>query len=291
MIKTFVATLLICIAVFAGNADTALAQQTNKSEQGLAIAPLREQVNLTAGTSKTGVFTIANHTSAPMKVDVLVETFSVKNTSYEYTFRAVDNEWVRIAGDTKIELRPNEERRVKYEIYVPAFAPSGGYYYTLLASMNVPGVVTSELRVASLLYVTVDGSGIVRSGEVYAATIPAITMTPQLAYTYTAKNTGNVHVMTTDFSQVKGLFTDRYTNGESSILMPKTDKVLSGSATLPWMPGMYDITYGYKNEHDDVVAHTAKILYIPLWLIIVAALMLVALFAAWRKRHYVHKAH
>lgn len=184
MIRNTIAIVTIaCIATFV----SAMPSVAQGPDQGLAIAPLREQIHTTAGGSKVGKITVSNRTSTDMVVDVSVEKFSVKSGTYEYTFGNVDNEWVRIIGEKQLRLKPGEEREVTYRIEVPAYAPSGGYYYTLLGAMNVPGVVTSELRVASLLYLTVDGKGVVRSATVSKSTLPAMTMTPQLAYNYTAK--------------------------------------------------------------------------------------------------------
>lgn len=263
--------------------------QAQELDQGLAITPLREQINVAAGASKVGKVMIANRTSREMVVDMSVETFSVKNKSYEYVFKNVDNGWVQILAAKQLTLKPNEEREVTYRITVPAYAPSGGYYYTILASMNVPGVVTSELRVASLLYVTVDGGGIVRSATVSGSTIPTVTMTPQLAYNFTAENTGSVHVAATGISMVKGLFTDASAEQATTILMPKTDRVLSGSAVLPWIPGVYDVTYGFMNEKGEKTTAVSRVVYVPLWCIIVIALATFGGVTALRKRRSAQK--
>lgn len=286
MIYRGIAVVVGIVGIFVTADSTALAQEP---DQGLTITPLREQIRATAGASKVGKVMISNRTSADMVVDMSVEKFSVKNKSYEYVFGNVDNEWVQILADKQLILKPNEEREVTYRITVPAYAPSGGYYYTILASMNIPGVVTSELRVASLLYLTVDGSGIARTATVGNSTLPELTMTPQLAYTFTAENTGNVHVAATGFSEVRGLFTDRFAEQATSLLMPKTDRILSGSAVLPWIPGVYEVTYGFTNEKGDKTTATSQVVYVPLWCIIALTIAVFAGGATLRKRRTAQK--
>lgn len=87
----------------------------------------------------------------------------------------------------------------------------------------------------------------------------------------------------TDFSHVKGLFTDRYVDRATSILMPKTDRTLSGSALLPWIPGVYDVTYGFTNEKGQATTAVARVIYAPLWFIIAIGLVLLAAVVVLRK--------
>lgn len=236
------------------------------NDRGLTATPLRSQAKVVAGQATNGSFMVANFSAEPMTVTVSVERFAVKDGTYEYEFDSPKNEWVQFTDDKKIVLKPREERKVSYDIVVPDNAPSGGYYYALLASMDVPGSgVSSELRVASLLYLTVDGGALSRSNELAGVTVPSFVMEPTLSYKYEARNTGNVHFSVTNHGEVKNLFAQKSAAETSYILMPGTTRTIRESVTLPVLPGLYELKYGYEDEQGKVTAKTASVVYVPPW--------------------------
>lgn len=266
--------------------STTLAAES--SDRGLTVTPLRAQTSVGAGESTTGFFTVANFTQEVMKIDLSIEKFTVKSGTYEYEFGTAENSWVQLSSDQQIELRPREERKVGYRVTIPEYAPSGGYYYALLASMDVPGSsISSELRVASLLYMTVDGGALSYESSVSEASFPTVTMSPSLTYSYEAKNTGNVHFAAVDYSRVKGFLADIRVEKGMQILMPKTHKSVSGSAMLPMLPGIYTLEYGLKDEQGNIVSKTASVIYAPFWSLVAMLLLLWGIVAAvrmWRTR-------
>ncbi len=254
--------------------------------RGLTIAPLRSQLGVDAGKTATGSILVTNFTSETASVTIAIEKFSVKDGTYEYLFGATDSGWIRFAGDKKFELKPNEERKVDYSVAVPDHAPSGGYYYALLAGMDVPGSsITSELRVASLLYVTVDGDDVSRRASVTTASLPPVTMGPHLAYRYDAKNDGNVHFNAVTYSRLKGPFFESQSESGTSILMPNTFKTLSSSVSFPVLPGIYELEYGFKDDQDRLVTKTASIVFVPFWSVVVAMLVTVGAGALVRRAY------
>lgn len=275
---------LIAVALVA-LLSPSVAGAAESSDRGLTVTPLRAQTSVKAGQSATGFFTVANFTQQVMKVDLSVEKFTVKSGTYEYEFGSAENGWVQLVGDEQIELRPREERKVGYRMTVPEYAPSGGYYYALLASMNVPGSsISSELRVASLLYMTVDGGALSYESSVSEASLPIVTMSPSLAYDYTAKNTGNVHFSAVDYSRIRGFLTDTTVEKSMQILMPKTDKSVSGSAMLPMLPGIYTLEYGLKDERGNVVSRNATVIYAPFWSLVLVVLAIGGVIVTVQKR-------
>jgi len=249
------------------------------NERGLTATPLRSEAAVVAGQSTSGSFLVSNFTTNPMTVNISIERFAVKDGTYEYEFDSPKNEWVQFASDKKIVLQPREERKVPYTITVPGNAPSGGYYYALLAGMEVPGSgVSSELRVASLLYLAVDGGALSRSSELVGVAVPLFVMEPTLSYKYEARNTGNVHFSVTNYGSVKNIFAQKSGAETSYILMPGTTRTIRESVTLPTLPGLYELEYGYKDGRGGVTAKTALVLYVPPWSIAASlALILIIL--------------
>ena len=187
----------VVVAVVITVAHAVSAHATN---EGLYIAPLRQDVKLVAGTSQEGKFIVGNHTDKAMTVKLSVKRFSMTEFAYSYEFYEPNNNWVVFAVPT-VTLQPGEHRTVDFSLRVPANEAAGGYYFTLIASTSVRTAVT--VQAATLLYVRVDG-GLTRSIEIQDSKIPKFTSTPSIPYQFDAKDTGNVYVNASFFASING---------------------------------------------------------------------------------------
>jgi hypothetical protein len=237
---------------------------TQPKNKGLFITPIREYVEVTAGQSKSGIMTIANITDNPIIVTLSVEQFSVADYTYDYTFSEVKEDWVKFQS-TQVTLQPNKSQNVAYTITVPASATPGGHYFTLFATASLgKGTVTSTVRAATVLYVTVDGQ-LRRTSTIEKETIPWISFGGDIPFTLDVRNTGNTHFFTYVSGRLGGIFVKQDNKEETHILLPGTVRTIGSSIAAPLLPGVYPATYGYKTDDGQQVNKTKYVVYLPPW--------------------------
>ena len=161
--------------------------------------------------------------------------------------------------------------------------------------MEVPGSsISSDLRVASLLYLTVDGDALSTASQLGGVTAPKILLEPVINYRYEAENTGNVHYVVSNVGQVSGF---ELRNGDKTqyTLMPGTTRTVRESIAMPLLPGIYTLTYGFTDAQEKPRTKTTTVVYIPLWSVAFMAVSLLVIVASYRavkrrRQHSVSKA-
>lgn len=256
---------------------------TETTNKGLYISPLRSYLTLNAGDSVTRAFTVANLTEETMTVRFHVEEFSVTDYAYDYRFNTVDNDWVQLV-ELSASLKPYESREVPYRVSLPKNAAPGGQYYTLYASSTVPnGTTTNTVQVATLLYLTVDGT-LKRTSEVSHRSLPFVIIDPAIAYTLDIKNTGNTHYFAHISAQLEGLFYRNAPSGTSQLLMPGTTRNVDASIASPLLPGIYKLTSTATPDQGAATLAAHYFLYLPIWFIILLILATAFLVHTIKKR-------
>jgi hypothetical protein len=257
VITLFVATVLCTPRV------SAEVQTKNK---GLFVTPVREYVDIAAGQSKNGTMTIANITDDPIIVTLSVEQFSVADYTYDYTFNEVKEDWIKFQS-VQVALQPNKSQNVPYTIAVPTGATPGGHYFTLFATASLgKGTVTSTVRAATVLYVTVNGQ-LQRTSTIEKETIPWISFGGDIPFTLNVRSTGNTHFFTYVSGRLSGIFVKQDNKEETHILLPGTVRTIGSSIAAPLLPGVYPATYGYKTDDGQWVNKTKYVVYLPPWAI------------------------
>ncbi|TAH34081.1 hypothetical protein EYC59_03735 [Candidatus Saccharibacteria bacterium] len=260
------------------------AQTPPNENKGLLITPLREQVNLNAGMSRTLILTVANRTNDPLNIQLFDKQFSVANYTYDYKFHIPQPDLVTI-GKPQVQLKPGESQKIPYTIAVPKNASPGGQYYTLFASATLANESTT-IQAASLLYVTVNGD-LRKTTELQSASIQRIAFGNKISYKLAAKNTGNVHYFVYVSGELSGPSAKPAEPPTTHLLMPNTVRNLDGAISSPVLPGFYQATYGYKTDSGQETLRTSYVFYIPPWSI---AFLLLLVLAVWhlvshRKKH------
>lgn len=277
MIGRMIALVLLAVAIVMP-ADAVSAQVQNK---GLLIAPLRQEIILKKGAINNGKFTIGNYSEEKMAIELSVKQFSVRDLSYEYEFKDPTDKWVQLR-DTKVELQPNQTKEIAYTVTVPADAAPGGHYFTMIASTKaLEKGLPITLQAATQLYLTTDGT-LRNNNSLGGVRVPGIMVSRQVPYEFDVKNTGNVHFKADFYAQV-----DAAKTSAKHYVMPDTTRTIKGQVTVPAMPGVYDMTYGYTIEGTaDPVTGTTRVLYLPPWSIIafIVGIISVAWITAWYRR-------
>jgi hypothetical protein len=225
-----------------------------------------------------------------MKVQLSSEIFTVINPEYNYRF-SVDSEvarWVQFQT-TVVELEPGQSRSVTYDIAVPLGAEPGGQYISIFASTDSEqqqGAITSRQRIASLIYITVDGD-VTRNGVFLSLSHPWLAG-DSTDWSASIQNQGTTHFRSRYAVEVRSLIGNSLvakSDGEALIL-PGTIRRISDGLPLPAFPGVYRVTYsvGLGDQPAQVEARIQVYLPAWLWVSVVVGLIIAALLSVRRKK-------
>ncbi|MDB5167086.1 MAG: hypothetical protein JWN26_231 [Candidatus Saccharibacteria bacterium] len=269
-------SLVLCLAIFSiGTHVYALTVPT-----GLTIAPVRTELQIVPGTVQTGQLTIYNMTTNDMNVTMDSEVFNVINEQYDYSFNATSPVagWVQFDPTTTI-LAAGKSKTINYSVNVPAGAEPGGKYISLFASTSIKSnntAVNSSERVGSLLYITVSGN-VSRTGYVLSLFTPW-TMINTSMWSATLHDGGTAHFASNYSMSVKTLWnTDVSSYSNSSLILPKTIRLIQGTIAEPKVPGIYKLVFIASLGDSSDAKLERYILYMPIygWIIISIAVLFI----------------
>ena len=237
-------------------------------QNGMQISPLRTRVSQKPGQTTAGEISVANHTGSTLDVVLTVERFKTTDEDYHYDFAENENaDWVRLA-DTELSLNPGESRKVAYSLAIPADAPPGGYYFAIFAGTTKTQSSTSiqEIRrVASLVYLEVAGD-LVHKTSLLGFDLPWLVTTSRIKISNRLANQGNTHEDIRLTQLIKPLIGRApepiYKQG---LLLPSTIRKLETTATMPRLPGIYEVQMTFTPPTGPPKTFYQTILYMPPW--------------------------
>jgi hypothetical protein len=233
--------------------------------EGLLITPLREYITVDAGKTKTGAVTVANLTGTRMAIALSVEQFSVADYSYDYRFKPDKHNWIHLE-QTAVELEPGKSRRIPYQITVPDKAAAGGTYFTVFASTQFQGVngVGGKVQAATVLYITVNGK-LAKTSALRRGVVPRVSFGGDIPFRFDAAHTGNTHFFLYASGSIEGMGAKQHSPETTRLLLPDTARTMSGTIPAPLLPGIYEVTYGYRTDGGHTEQQNAHVLYLPVW--------------------------
>ena len=257
---------------------------------GLRVSPLRTELTIGPGTTLKSNLNVTNLTDKNMIVQLSSELFSVINPEYNYSF-TVDTDvtrWVQFET-TSVALEPGQSQRVSYDIAVPIGAEPGGQYISIFASTDSEqdaGAITSRQRIASLLYITVDGD-VTRDGSLLSLSHPWW-ISGKTDWSVNLKNQGTAHFRSRYLVQIFALVGANplaQMNGEALVL-PGTIRRVTDTFPVPQYPGIYTVIYAIGLGDQPAQTETRYILYVPgwMWLVIGLAAVLSIMLIIRRRR-------
>lgn len=246
--------------------DVASAAQPN-----LSLSPVRAEYEIEPGTKQMGNVRITNNYNKPINVDLSAEEFNVINQNYDYVFTE-DSDVVKWIGfeEININLAAGESREIGYSLGVPNNAEPGGRYISIFATTDVVGddnSLISKQRVASLLYVTVQGD-VTRTGSLVKFNAPWF-ITGDGTWSATVRNSGTAHFHSVYSVTVTDVFGSVvYETSDRSLIFPASIKLVT--ADLPAMnyPGLYIVKYKIGLGDSPQIEKESPLLYLPVWFLI-----------------------
>ncbi len=265
--------------------------------KGLTVSPLRTELTIDPGTSQDSKLTLTNSNDHPITVHLSVEEFSVIDPQYDYAFNAETQltSWVTFSPDT-LDLAVGQTKTATFRVGVPLSAEPGGRYLSMFVTTDagspVDGVV-SQQRIASLIYLTVNGK-ISRSGHLVSLNAPWL-LTGKTDWTANVQNTGSTHYDSRYNVTIQPLIGTQTvaSSTSSALILPGTIRLIQNSIPLPNLPGIYKAVYTIGLGDTPAVVKTLYIIYLPPVAIIVsifAIILVVSLISEYRARSKKHKA-
>lgn len=294
-----VVTLMLALGGLFFGLEEAFANE-EKGMTTMTISPPQQKIVLAPGEKFEGSIEVSNSVNSPsdLKYSVTVGSFGLgkdENGNVDYNDTDVDTvtgynqmmEWIKL-GKTKGSVKPNDTDVVPFTIEVPADAPAGGQYATIIVQNdNNSSEQTGEngfsiqetVRFASSIFAEVAGETR-KEGQILENNIPAFAFSSPLMTSSIVKNNGNVHTDAKYVLQVWPLFSEEEvcTNEEEpaeSLIMPETERMHVEECNLP--------PFGIFRARQTVEIFGEKsvmektILMCPLWLLFVVIFAIVAL--------------
>lgn len=293
---------LAVVLVFGGSLVRA---QNDAAGNGFRISPVRSEYTIEKGASQTLSITIENPTGGNVTARGVVNNFIASdNESGEPRLILEDNaqqprnNFKNLVGEIPdIALKPLEKKEIPVNISIPEDASAGGYYgairflpvdtegdgnVALTASVGtivlirVPGDLEERLNLTQLSAAQNGGTkSFFTGGDVSVAT--------------RLENVGNIHVQPFGKVHVKDMFGKvihefelNSTEPRANIL-PDSIRRFEDEVNKPdrgWF-GRYTITanIGYSQGSGDLISASASFWYLPVWFLIVLAVVIVAIVA------------
>lgn len=246
----------------------------------LEAAPSRQSVMSAADTTTHRSLKVTNNSDRPIDVSFRVEEFTVNAKTHTISFKPPTYDWIRVT-DPQVKLAPHEKTRAHFIMSVPPAAASGEYYFALIASTESG---SKTVQVASLVYLYVNGDTARRDLNITTATSFPVIIGGPLRYTYSLKNSGNIHAAVTTTERVTGPSYNNQPRQQRYIILPNRARAPSATVAPPFWPGVYQLRVTAREEASDLDAvATQRIVYVPVWSLV--ALLLVALLSVWAWQH------
>ena len=265
----------------------------------LIVSPMTQKIILIPGEASRGSINVSNPNDATRNLEysVSIGSFSQKkDDSSVDDYGTVDTDtvsnynmmmdWITLDKESGV-VEPNSTDTIWYTINVPADAPAGGQYATILIKDDTKRVdegngnvsIQSISQMASIIYAEVAGETR-DDGRVISNDVPGLVLSNPLTATSVVQNDGNVHTNATYTLQVWPMFggEEICTNEEKpseSLVMPETTKYHAEECNLPSV-GLFKVKQKVTIFGEESVVEKV-VLMCPLWLMFVVLAVIVGI--------------
>lgn len=261
------------------------------------VLPMSQRVSLAAGETYSGSITVVNPNDATEDFSYKIEVlpYNVVGEDYSADLATVSDRsamvnWIKVPESTGT-VKPNESKKVEFEINVPENAPAGGQYAAIAVSSNEAAqgsgsiAVNNVFELASIVYAEVAGET-VRGGEIVDNNLPGFVVQPPVVASATISNEGNVHADATFIIKVTNAITGESilptedNDGQyNELIMPETTRNVTREINdLPAL-GVIKVSQTiYYNGDVNIVEKNVVIC--PIWFMALLAVTLCAIVLA-----------
>ena len=179
-------------------------------------------------------------------------------------------------------LEPGAEEAVTFLIEVPANAPPGGHYMSILAQLGSGGGqgLTVGQRIGALVLLSVAGE-VVEQAQLAEFAAPSFAARGPISFDIVLRNTGNVHLRPVGEIVITGTFGGEVAKLplEQRNILPESERIFTATWDTGWNLGRYTAEYTgiYGSSSNNLKGSTSVILF-P-WPIILPVAVVLALLA------------
>ena len=248
------------------------------------ISPMSQFVSLTPGQTYSGSIKVVNPSGSTtdLEFSARVTPYSVIGQEYQADLATVSNfsqivDWVQLDTPTGT-ITPNSTAEIPFTITVPADAPAGGQYATIVVSQSsaVDNSISSIVGMASIIYADVAGET-THSGEVLDTSMPGFSFVTPVSIATTITNTGNVHeTASVKLSVVNNVTGERIfpksdqPDTFSEVIMPSSTRLLVRQ--LEGLPALGAVQVTQTVTYDGTEStFSGTLVLCPLWFIAIVA--------------------
>jgi len=292
-IKTTFSVIAFLVAFLSSllvSGSTASAAPETSLKKELTVSPTITRLELKAGQSTSGEFTIFNSGEVALDVAVSANPYSVKDENYDGDFenatpRSQVARWITFT-QTEYHLEPREQATVNFIINTPKSIPDGSQYAVLLASMSSETTSTNAgsfntiKRVGTLLYASTNGRT-KESGSVKETSVKGWQQAQPVSLVQRISNDGNTDFTVKTTATLTSLFGNKAGSASTAEqpVLPDTTRATTLSFKDKVAPGFYKlhVESQFLNQSQTM---DQWILVAPVWFVCLIIVLFLAIIAA-----------
>ncbi|MDB5164296.1 MAG: hypothetical protein JWS12_914 [Candidatus Saccharibacteria bacterium] len=301
MKKRILATIALLTLIIVSAQRLSLAQSA-PSGSGFRISPVRQELSLAPGTSRTVEIAVENITSAPITAHAIVNDFVADSSEKGEPKLVLDTSTppgsTSFRGLVKsipdLTLAVKERKIIKVSLTVPPNGASGGYYGAIRfapVSTDNQNQVSLSASVGTLYLITVPGNiteklGIESLSVSRHGKAGSFFLTSPDNVSVRLKNTGNIHVkpfgkIAIKNSQGKSVsdveVNPAPTQDARGNVLPNSIRRFDTAVKSHFGLGHYSVTanIAYGSSGSALLSAKTSFWIVPLWLIITVGVLLV----------------
>lgn len=303
----FIAAVFLSVALLAP-----VAVNAQQGGSGLQLSPTRTELTVNPGERETFTISLKNITQSKLVAQASLNDFESDNVSGTPKILVDTNDRTpytiskMVSGLQDVELAPGETKEIKATIDVPEGIAPGAYYGAIryavvppdasqadrqialnasvahLVFVDVPGSTAQQIQIQSLKMQKDDKPG----GVFFSRPNQAALSLKNLGNGF-SRPFGSVTINNMFGKEVYGY--DVNNTDPRSIVLPNSSRTYVNEVGGIAMPGKYSMTasVAYGNGAE-VVTYKSTFWYLPIWFIVVVALLVVAIisgaYALYRKK-------
>jgi hypothetical protein len=295
----------VLATVLLATVSTASVGAQSGSASGLRISPTRSEVTVSAGQSGEAKFNVKNVTGGTIIVKSRLNDFDPQDDGSPKPLKDGDTNAASIKNfitlPSDVNLEPDKDNDIVIPITIPSGQAPGAYYGVVLfqgvpASEATPGQVSLTGSVGGIILINVPGAVkesmqlvSIRAGRITPGTTSEVRLSNVFAQPFDrvqirVKNTGNSFLKPygkVSVSDWRGKDVASYEMNDSdprANVLPASQRVFTNEIKGIKLPGRYTITAGIAyGDGGDVLTQKVNVWYLPIWVVVVAVLLVGAI--------------
>lgn len=290
--KILLLVVVFCSILAGFNSVKTFADENEDTRRfGVQISPSIQRTGaINPGKTYSNKLVVTNNESEPVKIEMVVEPYSVENGSYtpnyskKTSFTEIVN-WIEF-DDYDEYLEPGKTVEVGYTAKIPEGIHGGGQYAVIFAQATKAkgdeNSIQAVARSGMILFAKVNGD-IIEKGEIIDIKTDGFLLAPPINASLKLTNTGNIDTTAKITVDIENAITGAkiYSNADSpreTSLIPDTEKDVNLQFDNVLRLGVMRLTMRVEYLDDTQVINRLVVIC-PIWLIIIVIAIIIIIVA------------